>query len=173
MAGLFRYISIDQTHGMDFIQLSFNRPCFLMPNTHCNSRSTSLSDVITSKRSFNFECGVSLDQNRRRSRLVRKSLLSTEQKRLNHSLLEQMRLLLCKEAYERCLSLVTNVEKYRCEIALADSTSSRKKPSRKQVLMNGLPNLSKHMSLVKISNEITKIQSRNRRLRTLLAGNVS
>lgn len=135
------------------------------------SRSVSPTDTYGSKRSSD-----DLDTLERISKCSRpngngngKNLLTTEQKRLNHSLLEQKRRLLCREAYERCLRLVTNVEEYKKELAQA-LPLSKKKPSRKQLIKNGLPNLSKHTSLLKISNEITKIQGQNERLRALLAG---
>lgn len=99
-----------------------------------------------------------------------KPLLSLTQKRLNHSHLEQKRRLLCKEAYDRCLRLVTNVDDYKNELVSAASTgvSSRKRSKRKQLNKDGLPNLSKHSALLKISNEIIKIQSKNEELRKLL-----
>lgn len=134
------------------------------------SRSVSPTDTCGSKRSCDtFESEQASKCSRLNGNNNGKNLLTTEQKRLNHSLLEQKRRLLCREAYERCLRLVTNVEEYKKEIALA-LPSSKKKPSRKQLIKNGLPNLSKHTSLLKISNEITKIQGQNERLRALLAG---
>lgn len=135
------------------------------------SRSVSPTDTCGSKRSRSSDDYDNSDHVSKCSKLNGKSLLSTEQKRLNHSLLEQKRRLLCREAYERCLRLVTNVEEYKREMALA-LPSSKKKPSRKQLIKNGLPNLSKHTSLLKISNEITRIQGQNERLRALLAGKV-
>lgn len=133
-------------------------------------RSVSPTDTKASKRSFESESSSSPDQSAKRCKVSTKSLLSTEQKRLNHSLLEQKRRLLCREAYERCLQLVIDVEEYKREMAHASLPSSKRKSSRKQLLKNGLPNLSKHTSLVKISSEIGKLKGQNDQLRALLAG---
>lgn len=105
----------------------------------------------------------------KKKRKLSKPLLSLEQKRLNHSHSEQKRRLLCKEAYERCLRLITNVEDYKNDLVSASAvTSSKKKSKRKQINKEGLPNLSKHTALCKISEEIEKIHSKNLRLRSLL-----
>lgn len=105
----------------------------------------------------------------KKKRKLTKPLLSLEQKRLNHSHSEQKRRLLCKEAYERCLRLITNVEDYKNDLVSASAvTSSKKKSKRKQINKEGLPNLSKHTALCKISEEIEKIHSKNLRLRSLL-----
>ncbi|GEQ68952.1 hypothetical protein JCM33374_g2622 [Metschnikowia sp. JCM 33374] len=98
-----------------------------------------------------------------------KPLLSLTQKRLNHSNSEQKRRMLCKEAYERCLRLVTNVDDYKNDLVSASTKkASKKKSRRKQLNKDGLPNLSKHSALLKISNEIIKIQSKNKELQKLL-----
>lgn len=108
----------------------------------------------------------------KKKRKLNKPLLSLEQKRLNHSHSEQKRRLLCKEAYERCLRLITNVEDYKNDLVSALAvTSSKKKSKRKQINKDGLPNLSKHTALCKISEEIEKISSKNMQLRALLDGN--
>lgn len=105
----------------------------------------------------------------RKKRKVSKPLLLLEQKRLNHLHSEQKRRLMCKEAYERCLRLITNVEDYRNELVLALAvTLSKKKLKRKQINKDGLPNLSKHTALCKIAGEMEKIASKNARLRQLL-----
>lgn len=111
------------------------------------------------------------DSKRRRS--SSKKLLTLKQKRLNHSNSEQKRRQLCKLAYERCLRLITNVEDYKSEIVLASTLSSslsnsKKKSKRKQINKDGLPNLSKHTALLKISGEILKIKNRNDKLKKLL-----
>lgn len=163
----------NDVHGLhSYRPVEYDARLSLPLNLNDQSSSASPTDLNSIKRSFDSESSSSPDQALKRSRLNSKSLLTTEQKRLNHSLLEQKRRLLCREAYERCLRLVTNVEEYKKEMAQAGQPSSKKKPSRKQLLKNGLPNLSKHTSLVKISNEITKIQGQNDRLRALLAGKV-
>lgn len=100
-----------------------------------------------------------------------KPLLSLEQKRLNHSHSEQRRRLLCKQAYERCLRLITNVDDYKNDLVSASAlTSSAKKSKRKQINKDGLPNLSKHTALLKISLEIIKIRDKNEKLQELIAG---
>lgn len=105
----------------------------------------------------------------KKKRKQTKPLLSLEQKRLNHSHSEQKRRLLCKEAYERCLRLITNVEDYKNDLVSASAvTSSKKKSKRKQINKEGLPNLSKHTALCKISDEIEKINGKNKQLRALL-----
>lgn len=108
----------------------------------------------------------------KKKRKLTKPLLSLEQKRLNHSHSEQKRRLLCKEAYERCLRLITNVDDYKNDLVSALAvTSSKKKSKRKQINKEGLPNLSKHTALCKISEEIEKINGKNLRLRELLESN--
>lgn len=107
-------------------------------------------------------------QERKRKR-SQKPLLTLEQKRLNHSHLEQKRRMLCKQAYKRCLRLITNVDDYRNDLVLASAvTLSKKKLKRKQINKDGLPNLLKHTALLKISHEIIKIRSKNERLRNLI-----
>lgn len=102
-------------------------------------------------------------------RKVSRPLLSLEQKRLNHSNNEHKRRLLCKAAYERCLRLITNVDDYKNQLVSASAvTSSKKKSKRRQINKDGLPNLSKHTALCKISEEIEKISEKNKQLRKLL-----
>lgn len=98
----------------------------------------------------------------RRKRPTTKPLLSLEQKRLNHSHSEQKRRQLCKMAYERCLRLITNFESY------AKQPPINRKSKRKQFTKDGLPNLSKHCALMKISNEIIRIKTKNDQLKQLL-----
>lgn len=108
----------------------------------------------------------------RRRRRSTKALLSSEQKRLNHLNLEQKRRLQCREAYDRCLRLITNVDDYKNDLVLAcPLTLSRKKSKRRQLTDNGLPNLLKHTALLKITNEILKIKGKNERLQKLLDSN--
>lgn len=99
---------------------------------------------------------------KKRKRSTTKPLLSLKQKRLNHSHSEQKRRQLCKLAYERCLRLITDFETYSKQPPI------NKKSKRKLFTKEGLPNLSKHCALVKISGEITKIKSKNDQLRQLL-----
>ncbi|EGV60142.1 hypothetical protein CANTEDRAFT_116163 [Yamadazyma tenuis ATCC 10573] len=94
-----------------------------------------------------------------------KPLLSLEQRRLNHSHSEQKRRQLCKLAYERCLRLITNFESY------SKKPPVNKKSKRKQFTKDGLPNLSKHCALMKISHEMTKIKGQNDGLKRLLEMN--
>lgn len=144
---------------------------FVSTSTGHIDRSVSPMDTSSYKRPHDSDSGSSPGHAAKRSKIITKGLLSSEQKRLNHSLLEQKRRLLCREAYERCLQLVIDVEEYKREMAVTSNLpSSKRKSSRKQLLKNGLPNLSKHTSLVKISSEIGKLKSQNDQLRALLAG---
>ena len=97
-----------------------------------------------------------------------KPLLTLEQKRLNHSHLEQKRRKLCKLAYERCLRLIIDIEKFN---ALPNPKPEERplKLKRARVNKDGLPNLLKHLALIRISNEIITIQQKNEQLRLLLA----
>lgn len=105
----------------------------------------------------------------KRRRSLTKPLLLLEQKRLNHLHSEQKRRLLCKQAYERCLRLITNVDDYKYDLVSASAaTSSKKKSKRKQINKDGLPNLSKHTALLKVSGEIIKIRNKNDQLRKLI-----
>ncbi|KAL7665416.1 hypothetical protein ABC855_g2671 [[Candida] zeylanoides] len=101
---------------------------------------------------------------KKRKRSSTKQLLTLEQKRLNHSHSEQKRRQLCKLAYERCLRLIVNLEEY-----ISIHGDGKKTVKRKQKLRDGLPNISKHTALVKISDEIMVIQEKNRALEALLA----
>lgn len=109
---------------------------------------------------------------KKRKRSTSKPLLTLEQKRLNHSHSEQKRRKLCKLAYERCLRLVINVDEYRKHAENCNNTPNQlingKKSRRAMVNKDGLPNLSKHTALMKISNEIMTLQDLNRGLRELL-----
>lgn len=111
-----------------------------------------------------------LPSSKKRRKSSTRPLLTLEQKRLNHSHSEQKRRLLCKQAYERCLRLITNVEDYKNDLVSASAvTLLKKKSKRKQINKDGLPNLSKHTALLKVSGEIMKIQGKNEELRKLLA----
>ncbi|MCH0629912.1 hypothetical protein JNB11_08080 [Kocuria palustris] len=105
---------------------------------------------------------------RKRRRTQLKPLLTLEQKRLNHSHLEQKRRKLCKLAYERCLRLIIDIEKFN---ALPNPKPEERplKLKRARVNKDGLPNLLKHLALIRISNEIITIQQKNEQLRLLLA----
>ena len=102
-------------------------------------------------------------QTKKRKRSSMKQLLTLEQKRLNHSYSEQKRRQLCKVAYERCLRLIINLDEY-----INLHKDGKKTIKRKQKLKDGLPNISKHTALVKISNEIITIQEKNNELQRLL-----
>lgn len=107
---------------------------------------------------------------KKRRRSSTRPLLTLEQKRLNHSHSEQKRRLLCKQAYERCLRLITNVEDYKNDLVSALAvTLLKKKSKRKQINKDGLPNLLKHTALLKVSAEILKIRGKNEKLRELLS----
>ncbi|CAN3357793.1 hypothetical protein DICA3_F33056 [Diutina catenulata] len=108
------------------------------------------------------------DEPKKRRRTSSKPLLSVEQKRLNHSHSEQKRRKLCKLAYERCLRLIIDIDKFNAlPPKSADERPSKSKRAR--VNKDGLPNLSKHTALIRISNEITTIQGKNEQLKRLLA----
>ncbi|KAG7193326.1 uncharacterized protein KQ657_000742 [Scheffersomyces spartinae] len=114
-----------------------------------------------------------LNSNRKkRKRSSSKPLLTLEQKRLHHSHSEQKRRKLCKLAYERCLRLVIDVEEYRKHAENCNNTPIQlvngKKSRRAMINKDGLPNLSKHTALMKISNEIMTLQDLNKGLRDLL-----
>lgn len=111
-----------------------------------------------------------LPSSKKRRKSSTRPLLTLEQKRLNHSHSEQKRRLLCKQAYERCLRLITNVDDYKNDLVSASAvTLLKKKSKRKQINKDGLPNLSKHTALLKVSGEIMKISGKNEELRKLLA----
>lgn len=100
----------------------------------------------------------------RRLHSAKKQLLTVEQKRLNHSHSEQKRRQLCKLAYERCLRLVSN------GTSPSDVSGVTKKRNRgRQNSDCGAQNMSKHTALVRIGDEISKIQNQNKALRDLLA----
>lgn len=106
---------------------------------------------------------------KKRRRSSTRPLLTLEQKRLNHSHSEQKRRLLCKQAYDRCLRLITNVDDYKNDLVSASAVSlSKKKSKRKQLNKDGLPNLLKHTALLKVSAEILKIKRKNEGLKKLL-----
>lgn len=117
-----------------------------------------------------FDEGSSGDENseaKKRRRSSTKPLLSLEQKRLNHSHSEQKRRQMCKLAYERCLRLIIDIEAFNKLPKEAIDTSQRKS-KRARVNKEGLPNLSKHNALIRISNEIMLIQNTNQNLKSLL-----
>lgn len=106
------------------------------------------------------------DEPKRRRRSSSKSLLLLEQKRLNHLHLEQRRRQMCKLAYERCLRLIVNIDAFNK--LPPESPEMQKKTKRARVNKDGLPNLSKHSALMRISNEICTIKDANSGLRLLL-----
>ena len=100
----------------------------------------------------------------KKQKKTQRPLLSLEQKRLNHSHSEQKRRQLCKTAYDRCLRLVTNIHDYH----MNDEAQTKKKLKRRQMTKDGLPNLSKHTALMKISGEICKLKQKNDKIKQLL-----
>ncbi|CAI5755495.1 unnamed protein product [Candida verbasci] len=102
---------------------------------------------------------------KKRRRSSNKPLLSLEQKRLNHSHSEQKRRQLCKLAYQRCLELIINIDAFN---KLPELNEAERKSKRARVNKDGLPNLSKHNALIRISNEMLTIKSKNDALKKLL-----
>ncbi|KAG7662051.1 uncharacterized protein J8A68_004439 [[Candida] subhashii] len=102
---------------------------------------------------------------KKKRRTSHKPLLSLEQKRLNHSNSEQKRRQLCKIAYNRCLELIIDLDAFN---KLPELSEEQRKSKRARVNKEGLPNLSKHGALVRISNEIIEIKSLNDKLKKLL-----
>lgn len=100
----------------------------------------------------------------KKQKKTQRPLLSLEQKRLNHSHSEQKRRQLCKTAYDRCLRLVTNIHDYH----MNDEAQTKMKLKRRQMTKDGLPNLSKHTALMKISGEICKLKQKNDKIKQLL-----
>lgn len=111
----------------------------------------------------------------RRRRLATKPLLSVEQKRLNHSFSEQKRRLMCKMAYDRCLRLVIDIGLFQ-KIAnqLARSAPHKRKDlvgyNHPAMDKDGMPKLSKHNALMRISNEIMLLKHMNESLMKILYG---
>lgn len=102
---------------------------------------------------------------KKRKRTSSKPLLSVEQKRLNHSHSEQKRRQLCKFAYQRCLELIIDLDAFN---KLPELNESERKSKRARVNKDGLPNLSKHNALIRISNEMILIKSMNDSLKKLI-----
>ncbi|CAX39548.1 conserved hypothetical protein [Candida dubliniensis CD36] len=102
---------------------------------------------------------------KKRKRSSTKPLLSLEQKRLNHSHSEQKRRQLCKLAYQRCLELIIDLDAFN---KLPELNESERKSKRARINKDGLPNLSKHNALIRISNEMILIKSMNDGLKKLL-----
>jgi hypothetical protein len=102
---------------------------------------------------------------KKRRRSSNKPLLSIEQKRLNHSHSEQKRRQLCKLAYQRCLELIIDLEAFN---KLPELNESERKSKRARVNKDGLPNLSKHNALIRISNEMILIKTMNENLRKFI-----
>lgn len=123
-----------------------------------------LNDLESSEYSFS----ASSSATKKRKRSTTKQLLTVEQKKLNHSYSEQKRRQLCKLAYERCLRLIVNLDEY-LNLHKDSKKDGKVSLKKKQKLRDGLPNISKYTALVKISNEITTIQDKNRELQKLLA----
>lgn len=101
---------------------------------------------------------------KRRRRSSNKHLLTLEQKRLNHSHSEQKRRQLCKLAYERCLKLIIDIESFN----KLPNNLLNKKSKRAKLNKEGLPNLSKHSALIRISAEISLIYCKNQELKKLI-----
>lgn len=106
-------------------------------------------------------------QLKKRRRSTNKPLLSIEQKRLNHSHSEQKRRQLCKQAYQRCLEQIIDLDAFA---KLPELNEAERKTKRARVNKEGLPNLSKHGALMRISNEMTLIKQLNDGLKKLLEG---
>ncbi|RCK66161.1 hypothetical protein Cantr_01851 [Candida viswanathii] len=102
---------------------------------------------------------------KKRRRSSNKPLLSIEQKRLNHSHSEQKRRQLCKLAYQRCLELIIDLDAFN---KLPELNESERKSKRARVNKDGLPNLSKHNALIRISNEMILIKTMNENLRKFI-----
>ena len=102
---------------------------------------------------------------KKRRRSNNKPLLSLEQKRLNHSNSEQKRRQLCKQAYQRCLEQIIDLEAFA---KLPELDEAERKTKRARVNKEGLPNLSKHGALMRISNEMILIKLLNDELKKLL-----
>lgn len=112
---------------------------------------------------------LSMDEDepiKKRRRSSTKPLLSLEQKRLNHSHSEQRRRQMCKLAYERCLRLIIDIDAFNR--LPAETAEMQKKTKRARVNKDGLPNLSKHSALMRISNEIVLIKNSNEELKRAL-----
>ncbi|KAK6457425.1 uncharacterized protein RJT20DRAFT_40230 [Scheffersomyces xylosifermentans] len=106
-------------------------------------------------------------QPKKRRRSSHKPLLSLEQKRLNHSHSEQKRRQLCKLAYQRCLRQIIDIEAFN---KLPAINEEQRKSKRARVNKDGLPNLSKHNALIRISNEIILIKTLNEKLKKFVEG---
>ncbi|KAK6460247.1 hypothetical protein DFJ63DRAFT_242101 [Scheffersomyces coipomensis] len=102
---------------------------------------------------------------KKKRRSSTKPLLSIEQKRLNHSHSEQKRRQLCKLAYQRCLELIIDIDAFN---KLPELNEAERKSKRARINKEGLPNLSKHNALVRISNEMLLIKGMNEKLRSLI-----
>ncbi|EMG48903.1 hypothetical protein G210_0454 [Candida maltosa Xu316] len=107
---------------------------------------------------------------KKRRRSSNKPLLSLEQKRLNHSHSEQKRRQLCKLAYKRCLELIIDLEAFN---KLPELDEKERKSKRARINKEGLPNLSKHNALIRISNEMILIKDMNEKLKQLIDNSLS
>jgi|ThiBiot_300_plan_2_1041538.scaffolds.fasta_scaffold10207_1 hypothetical protein len=171
-------------HNDQFVSSSSSSPNFQLP-TPCDSRQSSATTIMydykreqlnsppaeNKKRTLdmgNDDEDLSDDSNsfgaKKRRRSSNKHLLTVEQKRLNHSHSEQKRRQLCKLAYERCLRLIIDIDAFN---KLPEETTN-KKSKRARVNKDGLPNLSKHTALIRISAEIMTIQEKNEKLKKLI-----
>ena len=72
---------------------------------------------------------------------------------------------LCKFAYQRCLELIIDLDAFN---KLPELNESERKSKRARVNKDGLPNLSKHNALIRISNEMILIKSMNDSLKKLI-----
>ena len=126
-------------------------------------KSESVNSRSSSKSSSPNQNGEEPQKKRRRS--SNKPLLSLEQKRQNHSYSEQKRRQLCKIAYQRCLERIIDLEAFS---KLPEMDEAERKSKRARVNKEGLPNLSKHSALVRISNEMETIIGLNNQLKKLL-----
>ena len=75
---------------------------------------------------------------------------------------------LCKLAYQRCLELIIDLDAFN---KLPELNESERKSKRARINKDGLPNLSKHNALIRISNEMILIKTMNENLEKFIANN--
>ncbi|KAK6197872.1 uncharacterized protein RJT21DRAFT_109437 [Scheffersomyces amazonensis] len=136
------------------------------PHNNDSDMLTPPSSDVESKRFRSGTLGV-IDGTpiKKKRRSSTKPLLSLEQKRLNHSHSEQKRRQLCKLAYQRCLNLIIDIDAFN---KLPELNEAERKSKRARINKEGLPNLSKHNALVRISNEMLLIKGMNEKLAQLI-----
>ncbi|KAI3404457.2 hypothetical protein KGF56_002754 [Candida oxycetoniae] len=135
--------------------------------TLVKTRSSSSSCCLLNSSSSSSSITTIEEPQKKKRRSSNKPLLSLEQKRLNHSYSEQKRRQLCKLAYQRCLEQIIDLEAFNM---LPECNEAERKSKRARVNKEGLPNLSKHNALIRISNEMQLIIGLNDQLKKLLNG---